>query len=126
MLGERFLAFLYPVVPREQEVEIDVAASDMIPAGGGIVAHTPMGHVALEKVDGEVRAFSAVCTHLGCIVTWQPGPNHVWYCPCHKGKYGRQGEVVGGPPPRPLDRLPVTQREGRVFVKMRIRPPEIA
>ena len=123
LLGERFLAFLYPVVPPEQEVEFDVLARDAIPAGGGIIAHTPLGHIALSDEGGEVRAFSAVCTHLGCIVKYQPGPGRAWYCPCHKGTYATDGRVVSGPPPRPLLRLPVAVREGRVFVKLRVRPP---
>ena len=122
MLGERFLAFLYPVVPPEQKVEFDVIARDAIPAGGGIIAHTPYGHVALSDVGGEVRAFSAVCTHLGCIVKYQPGPGRAWYCPCHQGTYDATGRVVSGPPPRPLTRLPAAVREGRVFVTMQVRP----
>ena len=128
-LGERFIAFLYPVVPPEREIEVAVASRDQIPAGGGLVVHTPVGHIALEDVDGEVRAFSAVCTHLGCIIKWQPGPphvpgpEHVWFCPCHNGRYDRAGKVTAGPPPRPLDPLPVGVRDGQVFVKLRIRVP---
>ena len=123
MFAERCLAFLYPVVPPEQEVEFDVLARDAIPAGGGLIAHTPLGHIALADDGGQVRAFSAVCTHLGCIVKYQPGPGRAWFCPCHKGTYAADGRVVSGPPPRPLQPLPVSVRDGRVFVKIRVRPP---
>lgn len=128
-LGERFLAFLFPVVPREREIEVPITRRDLIPPGGGIVVHSPVGHVALEDVNGEVRAFSAVCTHLGCIIRWQPGPphepgpEHAWYCACHKGRYDRSGRVTAGPPPRPLDPLSVAVRDGQVFVKLRVRIP---
>jgi cytochrome b6-f complex iron-sulfur subunit len=123
MLGERFLAFLYPVVPAAQVIEFDVAAREAIPKGGGTIASTPFGHVALLDKGGEIRAFSAVCTHLGCIVKYDPGPGRAWFCPCHKGTYDDAGKVVSGPPPRPLDSLPTAVRDGRVFVKMTVRPP---
>ena len=122
--GQRFLAFLTPPAPPEREVEIAAARLDAIPDGGGTVVHRPSGHVALERVGGEVRAFSAVCTHLGCIIQWQPTTHHVWYCACHKGKYDRHGQVVGGPPPRPLPPIPVALRDGQVFVRLKVRPAE--
>jgi len=52
----------------------------------------------------DVRAFSATCTHLGCQVLWD-APTHRFRCPCHGGTYDAEGRVIGGPPPRPLDRL---------------------
>ena len=76
-----------------------------------------------EMVKGlSLRAFSAVCTHLGCIVRWEAGMEHL-YCACHGGMFDRAGRVVGGPPPRPLPRYPVEVREGQVFVKIKSRPP---
>jgi cytochrome b6-f complex iron-sulfur subunit len=126
VLGERFLAFLYPVVPSEREVEVPIASRSALPPGGGMVVHSPVGHIALEDVNGEVRAFSAVCTHLGCIVKWQPGPNQVWFCECHRGKYDRDGRVTGGPPPRPLDRVPVEVRGDQIIAKLKVRIPSTA
>ena len=122
-LAARFLQFLYPVVAAEREIEVPIVQRSAIPPGGGIVVHSPVGHIAIEDVGGDIRAFSAVCTHLGCIITWQPTDHHVWYCACHKGKYDRTGRVVGGPPPRPLDAVPANVRDGQVFVKLRVRPP---
>ena len=43
------------------------------------------------------------CTHLGCTVNWKDEANAFLY-PCHDAKFSRQGEVLDGPPPRPLDR----------------------
>jgi len=119
----RFFAFLYPDVPPEKTLEVPVIARDQIPAHGGVVVHLPVGQIALIDVQGEIRAFSAVCTHLGCLITWQPTTQHVWYCPCHKGTYDTQGRVVSGPPPRPLTRYPVSVREGRVYVTIKVRQP---
>ena len=122
-MGVRFLQYLYPVVPPEQVLEVAAGPRDAVPANGGVVLNLPAGHVVLLDDQGELRAFSAVCTHLGCIVKWQPTEHHAIYCECHGGMFTRQGEVVGGPPPRPLPRYPVEVREGQVFVKMTVRPP---
>jgi Rieske Fe-S protein len=52
----------------------------------------------------EVKVFSATCTHLGCQVLWDRGSKR-FKCPCHGGAYAATGEVVDGPPPRPLDTI---------------------
>ena len=43
------------------------------------------------------------CTHLGCTVNWKEEAQ-AFLCPCHDAKFSKQGVVLGGPPPRPLDR----------------------
>jgi cytochrome b6-f complex iron-sulfur subunit len=60
-------------------------------------------------------ALSAVCTHLGCIVQWQKDKQH-FLCPCHGGQYTATGEVIAGPPPRPLIKLPFTIADGIITV----------
>src|SRR5262245_61979612 len=45
------------------------------------------------------------CTHLGCQVSFRP-QSGTFKCPCHGGTFDRDGKVVGGPPPRDLDRIP--------------------
>ncbi len=52
------------------------------------------------------RALSATCTHLGCGVSWDDAKKQ-FQCPCHKGVFDRDGKVVSGPPPRPMDRFEV-------------------
>ena len=47
-------------------------------------------------------AISAVCTHLNCIVNWNQILKR-FECPCHGAKFNQMGEVIEGPPPRPLD-----------------------
>jgi Rieske Fe-S protein len=57
--------------------------------------------------DGDgYRALSSTCQHLGCTVRWDSARTQ-FLCPCHGGVYDRQGRVVSGPPPRPLERLTV-------------------
>jgi len=53
-----------------------------------------------------IRAFSLICTHLGCTVSWEAGKGE-FYCPCHDGRFDAFGEVTGGPPTLPLESLPV-------------------
>jgi cytochrome b6-f complex iron-sulfur subunit len=120
-LAARFLQYLYPVVPPEEVVEVHAGRRDSVAAGGGLVLSLPTGQIALVDAGGELRAFSAVCTHLGCIVRWETGMEHL-YCACHGGMFDRAGQVVGGPQPRPLPRHPLEVREGQVFVKIKIRP----
>ena len=57
--------------------------------------------VGVIQSDGELHALSLVCTHLGCIVSWQ-GDQKVFLCPCHASVYDVHGTVLAGPAPRPL------------------------
>lgn len=66
------------------------------------------GHpaVVLQRAPGVFAAFSAICTHLGCIIRWLPDKGE-FLCPCHAGRFASDGKVLGGPPPRPLSTIPV-------------------
>jgi menaquinol-cytochrome c reductase iron-sulfur subunit len=66
-----------------------------------------------------VRAISATCTHLGCQVQWDGGTER-FRCPCHGGVFDVAGQVVSGPPPRPLDTIEVrlNQADGSVLVRL--------
>jgi len=65
-----------------------------------------------------VQAMSATCTHLGCQVRWD-APAEKFRCPCHGGCFDAQGNVVDGPPPRPLDRIAARMDDsGAVLVQL--------
>lgn len=90
-----------------------VNASD-VPTGRAVRFTDNSGNPAwlLHEQDGSFRAFSAVCTHAGCIVDLGGGE---FVCPCHGGTYSAStGEVTGGPPPSPLSRLDVRVIDGDV------------
>lgn len=70
--------------------------------------------VLVLRTPQSVRAFSLVCTHLGCTVEWQADKSE-FYCPCHDGRYDEFGEVVAGPPPIPLEQVPV-QVDGQTVI----------
>jgi menaquinol-cytochrome c reductase iron-sulfur subunit len=59
---------------------------------------------------------SNVCTHLGCRVRWIPEKDG-FFCPCHNGVFAKDGTVVSGPPPRPLDRFESKVEDGVIFMK---------
>jgi menaquinol-cytochrome c reductase iron-sulfur subunit len=59
---------------------------------------------------------SNVCTHLGCRVRWIPEEDS-FFCPCHNGVFTKDGSVVAGPPPRPLDRFESKVEDGIIFIK---------
>ena len=61
------------------------------------------GVYVVRKSDTEVEVLSNKCTHLGCRVNWN-GDRQAYVCPCHDGTFDTDGKVLGGPPPRPLDR----------------------
>jgi len=55
------------------------------------IVHGPKGFYAM----------SSICTHLGCMTVWKQDPG-VIACPCHGSTFRPDGEVIGGPAPRPL------------------------
>lgn len=73
--------------------------------------------LVIRESSGQFRAFSALCTHLQCVVAYSSERNRI-ECPCHQGVYSIDGQNVSGPPPRPLDEYPVTVSDGAVIVSM--------
>jgi arsenite oxidase small subunit len=64
---------------------------------------------------GELRAFSQKCTHLGCVVYYEASTGEM-ECPCHEGHFDAEsGDVLSGPPQRPLGRIDVEVRNGTVW-----------
>ncbi len=55
----------------------------------------------VRRSEQEVIVLSNVCTHLACRVTWREDLQQ-YVCPCHDGRFARLGEVISGPPRRPL------------------------
>lgn len=64
---------------------------------------------------GELKAFSATCTHLDCIVQYRSDTKQIW-CACHNGQYNLSGKNIGGPPPRPLEEFKVNTRGDDIVV----------
>lgn len=73
--------------------------------------------VVIRETEEKIKAFSAICTHLGCVVKWDRGPG-VLACPCHAGFFDANGQVISGPPPRPLKEYSVLVVDEQVIVKV--------
>ena len=84
---------------------------DKVPTGGGLV----VGSVVLTRdAQGDVRGYSATCTHQGCKV--DTISNGRISCPCHGSAFdAKTGAVVQGPATRPLTPVPVEVRDGSVY-----------
>lgn len=72
--------------------------------------------MVLRVKEDDYRAFSAVCTHLGCVVRWDEDSKRI-ACPCHAGFFDTEGKVISGPPPRALApyRVIIAGDEVRVY-----------
>ena len=66
--------------------------------------------------NGEWNVFSRTCSHLGCLVRWDESKES-FLCPCHGAVFDKNGAVVAGPPPRPLQKLEVKVENGVLYVK---------
>lgn len=68
--------------------------------------------VLLRTMDGQYQAYSRKCAHMGCSVDYDKSARCLT-CPCHRGVYdSRNGYVMLGPPPKPLDQIILQVRAG--------------
>ena len=84
-------------------------AAALKPNSGMIFPFGSKPAIVVRAADGQLSAFSAVCTHLECTVQFKPDASQLW-CACHNGLYDLAGNVVSGPPPRNLERFAVNLR----------------
>jgi cytochrome b6-f complex iron-sulfur subunit len=123
--GAFLIAVLYPVsrylVPPEVgestagTVTLPLRPDDVKPNSGQIFKFGSRPGILVRTASGELRAFSAVCTHLNCTVQFRPDVSHIW-CACHNGHYDLNGKNIEGPPPRPLDTFVVNVRANQIVV----------
>lgn len=106
--------FLVPPRSEEQAKTLVIAKRD-IPLGEAreiVLNNVPV--VVLNRPGKGLIAVSRVCTHLGCLVQYDK-ENKRLLCPCHAGVYDLEGNVLSGPPPKPLRKLPL-RVEGETIV----------
>ena len=115
LLGAPIAAYLRPMRrdPHAAAVELDPSELALWDARQLLVGGRP---VLVVNTDEGIRALSAVCTHLGCVVKWKKGRRQ-FFCPCHGGRFGVDGRVLGGPAPRPLASLEVAELDGNVVIR---------
>ena len=124
--GGLALSALYPVIrylippPAAEAATNSVTLSlgpDDVPSNSGqIFKFGSRPGIVLRTPGGELRAFSAVCTHLGCTPNWLAGENK-FKCPCHGSGFYMTGINFEGPAPRPLERYRVVLADdGQVLI----------
>jgi len=83
----------------------------------GPAVETVSRTVFLTRDQGQVIALSNRCTHLGCAVRYdQESTEAPLVCPCHDGRFSAKGEVLSGPPTRPLQRLRLEIAEDAIYL----------
>jgi cytochrome b6-f complex iron-sulfur subunit len=114
--------FLRPRALFEPPSRFTLGPPDSIEVGGVVTDEDHRVIVARRK-DG-FRALSSVCTHLGCITRYQPDAQII-ACPCHGSRFSLDGEVVGGPAPRPLHWLEMSLSDkGLIAVDTAVEVPQ--
>ncbi len=113
------LGYLWPPEKSSAQASgrVAVGAEIDIPTGQGMVVPVNDKPVIIVNTpQGGIKAFSAICTHLGCINEWDERRQFI-LCPCHDGRFNAiNGAVISGPPPTPLPELPVVVEDGVVYV----------
>lgn len=83
---------------------------------GWITNQQELNVYVLTEDGRDYTAMSNVCTHLGCHIRWIEEKGE-FFCPCHNGVFDKQGNVVSGPPPKPLDRYTVKVENEQIFIQ---------
>lgn len=83
---------------------------------GWIVNEEQISVFVLTENGRDFLAMSNICTHLGCRIRWIDDREE-FFCPCHNGVFDKDGQIVSGPVPRPLDRFETKVENGQLFVR---------
>jgi Rieske Fe-S protein len=105
--------------PPPDFLEIAKADYTMPPGASKIILYGRVPALLVQTPDpgSELLAFVAVCTHFDCTVDYKPSEKCI-YCACHEGYYDLQGNVVKGPPPRPLRRFHQKRQGDRLAIAL--------
>ena len=107
--------FLSPHQNKTREVKVTIKKSDVAVGEGKeiVVGGTPAIVVNARGIG--YMALSRVCTHLGCLVEFDKSSNR-FICPCHAGTFNIEGNVISGPPPKPLEKLPLNVQGDNIII----------
>lgn len=129
-LGIPAVAYIIgPATQRDQEQEwIRLGSTSKVELGtptlfkakierqtGWIINEEELSVYALTDNGRDFIVMSNICTHLGCRVRWISDQEQ-FFCPCHNAVFDKDGAVVSGPPPRPLDRYEVKVEDGQLYL----------
>jgi cytochrome b6-f complex iron-sulfur subunit len=123
--GAFAISVLYPlsrylIPPQGEEssartVTLAIKPQEVKSNSGQIFRFGSQAAILIDTASGELKAFSATCTHLGCIVQYRSDLGQIW-CACHNGHFDLNGKNVEGPPPKPLEEYTVNVRGDQIIV----------
>jgi Rieske Fe-S protein len=99
-------------------VTLPFPAAEILPNSARAFRFGNKPGILVRTETGDLRAFSAICTHLDCTVQFREDISRIW-CACHNGHFDLTGRNVQGPPPRPLDDYEVNVRDDEIVVSKR-------
>lgn len=112
------LTYLWPVTRRGPVGGmVEVGREDDLAVWGAKKISIGESPMILLRTPQSFKAYSAVCTHLGCLVEWSADKRLI-ECPCHAGFFDVEGRVISGPPPKSLVGHTVRVVDGKIFVKL--------
>ncbi|MBW2056383.1 MAG: Rieske 2Fe-2S domain-containing protein [Deltaproteobacteria bacterium] len=91
-----------------------ISLADLPVGGAKTVRHQGKPYVVVRTATG-IYAINAICTHLGCIVRWDPQLKQL-ACPCHAAFFDLSGNVISGPAPSPLPTATVKIVGDRILI----------
>jgi menaquinol-cytochrome c reductase iron-sulfur subunit len=124
--------FLSPAWKQKKNLTLPIARSDSIPIGtptfvrfeervpdAWVITTESQGLWVVTKDGKNFTVFDPHCTHLNCPYYWDDSQK-IFVCPCHGGRFDIDGNVLAGPPPRPLDRWESLINQGEIEVTGKI------
>lgn len=99
-------------------VTLSIKPNDVKANSGQIFRFGSQPAILIRTPNDELKAFTAVCTHLACIVQYRPDISQIW-CACHNGHFDLSGKNVEGPPPKPLEEYTINVRGDQIIVSRR-------
>jgi len=109
------LLYLWPAAQGGKAEDVEVKGADALKPGESTITQLRGKAVIVRRDSSGLVAYSAVCTHLGCLVKWN-GARKEFLCPCHAAVFDSNGRVVSGPAPAPLPQYKVKEVGGKVYV----------
>jgi menaquinol-cytochrome c reductase iron-sulfur subunit len=124
--------FLSPIWKKNAPLLTPIARTTEIPIGqptfvtyeqrirdGWYISTLSKGAWVVNQDNNQFIVYDPKCTHLNCPYYWDKD-RQIFHCPCHGGEFDINGNVLAGPPPRPLDRLEFTIQEGSILLSGKI------
>lgn len=112
--------FIYPPIRKEKIVEsMDIGRSDEIIINSAkIFKFNKKPIIVVHTSQDQFKAFSAICTHLGCVVEFKPEGGGYFYCNCHGSVFDLTGKNIKGPAPTPLEPIKVSLKDSGIMLSI--------